>query len=89
MKTFVIYDIEDDRARTKVATACLDYGLMRVQFSTFFGDLSRNRQEELVQRITRLVGKKPAYVLLLPICERDVVGMLEVGAPLCRLPLLT
>ena len=86
MKLFVIYDIEDDRARTKVADTCLDYGLKRVQFSTFFGDLSRNRQEELAQRIKRLLGKKPAYVVLVPICERDMAAMLEVGAPLCHLP---
>ena len=84
----MIYDVEDDRARSKVADACLDYGLVRIQFSTFFGDLTRNRQEELVQRVARLVGKKPGYVVLLPICERDMAAMLEVGAPLCRLPLL-
>ena len=89
MKLFLIYDIEDDRTRTKVADACQDYGLTRVQFSTFFGDLSRNRQEELMQRVRRLTGKKPAYVLLLPLCDRDVAAMLEVGAPICRLPLLT
>lgn len=89
MKVFVIYDIEDDRARTKVATACQDYGLVRVQFSLFFGELSRNRQEELTQRVRRLVGKKPAYIVVLPICERDLGAMLEVGAPLCRLPLPT
>ena len=89
MKLFVIYDIENDRVRTKVADACQDYGLARVQFSAFFGELSRNRQEELAQRISRLVGKKPAYVLLLPICDRDLAAMQEVGAPLCRLPLLT
>ena len=89
MKLFVIYDVENDGVRTKVANACQDYGLARVQFSTFFGDLSRDRQEELAQRIGRLVGKKPAYVLLLPICDRDLAAMQEVGAPLCRLPLLT
>jgi len=86
VKLFVIYDIEDDRARSKVADTCLDYGLKRIQFSTFFGDLSRNRQEELTQRIRRLLGKKPAYVVLLPICERDMAAMQEVGAPLCHLP---
>jgi CRISPR-associated protein Cas2 len=88
VKTFVIYDVEDDRVRTKVADACQDYGLVRIQFSTFFGDLSRNRQEELQQRIGRLIGKKAAYVVLLPICQRDMEAMLEVGAPLRRLPLL-
>lgn len=89
MKLFVIYDIEDDRNRAKVADMCQDYGLARIQFSTFFGELSRNRTEELGQRIKRQVGKKPAYVLLLPICDRDIAAMEEVGAPLCRLPFLT
>jgi CRISPR-associated protein Cas2 len=89
VKTFVIYDVEDDRVRTKIADACQDYGLMRIQFSTFFGELSRNRQEELQQRIGRLIGKTAAYVVLLPICHHDMDAMLEVGAPLCRLPLLT
>jgi len=89
MKLFLMYDIEDNRVRTKVADACQDYGLARVQFSTFFGDLSRNRQEELMQRVRRLVGKKQGYALLVPVCERDIAAMVEVGAPLCRLPLLT
>ena len=89
MKLFVLYDVEDDRARLKVAETCLDYGLVRVQYSTFFGALSSNRQEELAQRLRRVVGKRPAYILLLPVCERDVTAMQEIGAPLCRLPLLT
>lgn len=88
MKLFVIYDIENDKTRLKVADMCLDYGLVRIQFSTFFGDLTRNRQEELGQKIRRLVGKQGAYVLLLPVCENDIRQMQEVGAPLCRLPLL-
>ncbi len=89
MKLFLMYDVEDDRVRTKVADACQDYGLARVQFSTFFGDLSRNRQEELMERVRRLLGKKQGYIVLVPICDRDVAALLEVGAPLCRLPLLT
>lgn len=81
MKLFVIYDIDDDRARTKVAAACKDYGLRRVQFSTFFGDLNRNRQEELMQRIRRIATTDDAYVLLVPTCERDLAAILEVGTP--------
>ena len=81
VKLFLIYDIQEDRTRGKVADLCKDYGLRRVQYSTFFGDLSRNRQEELIQRIRRLVDPAEAYVLLLPTCERDLGMVLEAGAP--------
>ncbi len=81
MKVFLIYDIQDDKARGKVADLCKDYGLRRVQFSTFFGDLSRNRQEEIMLRVRRLVEPAEAYVLLLPTCERDLALVLEAGAP--------
>ena len=43
----LIYDIENDRLRTRVADVCLDYGLERIQFSAFFGKLNRNRRQEL------------------------------------------
>jgi CRISPR-associated protein Cas2 len=81
MKLFLIYDIQDDKARTRVAEACKDYGLRRVQYSTFFGDLNRNRQEELMQRVRRIVNGGDAYVLLLPTCERDLAAVLEAGKP--------
>lgn len=64
-----------------MADLCKDYGLRRVQFSTFFGDLSRNRQEELILKVRRLVDPEEAYVLLLPVCERDLALVLEAGTP--------
>lgn len=78
----MIYDIQEDKARGKVADLCKNYGLRRVQYSTFFGDLSRNRQEELILLIRRLVEPAEAYVLLLPTCERDLALVLEAGAPM-------
>ena len=37
MRCPLIYDIAHDGVRTKVADACLDYGLQRIQYSAFFG----------------------------------------------------
>ena len=71
MNCLLIYDIPDDRARGKIADACLDYGLDRVQFSAFWGDISRNYQEELFQKVTTLLGKQPGNIQLIGICERD------------------
>lgn len=71
MRCLLIYDIEDDRVRTKIADACLDYGLDRIQYSAFMGDISRNHQEELFLKLKKLLGKKGGNIQLLPICETD------------------
>lgn len=69
MRCLVIYDIPDDRIRTKVADACLDYGLLRVQWSAFVGELNQTYQRELLLKLRTLVGKKAAKIRLLPINE--------------------
>ena len=71
MKCLLIYDIPDDRARTKIADFCLDYGLDRVQYSAFMGDLSTNHQEELMLKITQRLGKAAGKIDLFPICKQD------------------
>lgn len=70
--TFVIYDIPDDRTRTRVSEACLDYGLERIQYSAFRGKLSRNKREELFLRLQALVGEQPGKILIQPVCEKDL-----------------
>ncbi|HEC21554.1 MAG TPA: CRISPR-associated endonuclease Cas2 [Chloroflexi bacterium] len=71
MHVLVVYDIPGDRTRARVADACLDYGLDRIQYSAFYGRLSRPHQESLMVEISQVVGDDPANVQLIPICERD------------------
>jgi CRISPR-associated protein Cas2 len=71
----LIYDIEDDRLRTRVSEVCLDYGLERIQFSAFFGKLNRNRRQELALRLAREVEEASARIRLYPICEDDLKDM--------------
>lgn len=72
MRYLLIYDITDDRARTRVADLCQDYGLERIQYSAFWGDLPRTLQEELLLKIRRVLQGKAGNVRLLPLCERDL-----------------
>ncbi len=72
MRYLIIYDITEDRARTKVADLCLDYGLERIQYSAFWGNLPRTLQEELLLKIGRVLRGKAAEVRLIPLCERDL-----------------
>ncbi len=77
--TLVMYDIEDDKARTKIADACQDYGLDRVQFSAFVGMLSRNHQEELMLRIERILGDKRGRVQLISIGRHEWKNRIIIG----------
>lgn len=79
MNCLLIYDIQDDRVRTKVADVCLDYGLDRLQYSAFHGDISRNLQNELFKKVKMLLGKRPGNIQLIAICETDWDGRLIIA----------
>jgi CRISPR-associated protein Cas2 len=71
MRYLLIYDIPHDGVRTKVADACLDYGLERVQYSAFLGELKKTHQRELWLLIERRVGKHAASIQLYPLDEKS------------------
>ncbi|TAK36957.1 MAG: CRISPR-associated endonuclease Cas2 [Lysobacteraceae bacterium] len=71
MQCLLVYDIEDDGKRAKIADVCLDYGLDRIQYSAFLGPLLPNHQEELMLKIKQVLGKRPGNVQLFPLCEKD------------------
>lgn len=73
MRTLLIYDIVDDRIRTKVADLCLDYALQRIQYSAFMGDIPRTLSEELWLKISKLVSNQDHSIELIPICAKDWV----------------
>lgn len=68
----LIYDIPDDRVRHRVSERCKDYGLDRIQYSAFAGDIDRNRREELMLRLQKTLGKKAGNIRLQPVCSRDL-----------------
>ena len=74
----LIYDIPDDRIRHKVSERCKDYGLDRIQYSAFAGELDRNRREELMLRLQKTLGKKEGNIRLQPVCARDLTLAKEI-----------
>ena len=78
--TLVLYDVASDRLRNKVAQACSDYGLLRVQYSAFLGDINANRRAEFAVRVKRLLGKADAEVRVVCLCDKDVKLMQTLGA---------
>jgi CRISPR-associated protein Cas2 len=73
----LLYDIEDDRIRNRVAEICLDCGLERIQFSAFFGRLTQSRREELTLRVLNEVEGENARVRLMPLTEQCLGEMWE------------
>ncbi len=81
MQTLVIYDIADDRTRTRMAEVCKDYGLQRIQWSAFMGDLNHNRREELSHRLRSLLGGEDGCVQVFPVCDKDLKLRFEAATP--------
>ncbi|HQK53873.1 MAG TPA: CRISPR-associated endonuclease Cas2 [Sedimentibacter sp.] len=78
MLTWVIYDIENDRIRTRVAKVCKNAGLYRVQKSVFLGTLEDNGFDELKLRIEGLVDLEKDSVYIFPMnkSEFKVCGLI-------------
>lgn len=70
MQTIVIYDVPSDKVRNKIADVCLDYGLTRIQFSAFRGDMTANRREELLRKVKRHLGSKEGNIQVFPVCDK-------------------
>lgn len=71
MRCLLVYDISDDKTRAKVADACLDYGLDRIQYSAFMGRLNSTHRRELMKKMRRLLGRRPGKIQLFPLCGKD------------------
>lgn len=65
----VLYDVENDRIRTRVAEVCLNYGLERIQYSAFLGKINRNRRQELSLELLDEVGGENARLRIIPVTE--------------------
>jgi len=75
VSVLVLYDVENDRIRDKLADLCMNYGLVRIQFSAFLGKINRNRRQELSLRIRDLIGNQSARVRVIPIVEDAFTDM--------------
>jgi CRISPR-associated protein Cas2 len=83
MQCLIIYDIPHDGARQKIADACLDYGLQRIQYSAFVGNLSTTHQRALFREISKRLGKRAGNIQFFPLDQASWQGrrVIEQAAP--------
>ncbi len=70
MKTIVIYDISDDRKRTKLSDHLKGYGLSRIQYSGFYGLLNSHDRHVLVLEVGRYISGSRDSIYVIPLCDR-------------------
>jgi len=68
---WLIYDITKNKTRTKIAKACINLGLYRVQKSVFLGKLNSNRLDELGLICEDLIDEEKDSIYIFPLCESD------------------
>lgn len=82
MLYWLIYDISENKIRSKIAKKCKNYGMFRIQKSSFIGDLSKNRMEMLSIEIKDLKLKETDCIFIIPackscFCEKEIIGFLD------------
>lgn len=79
MLVWVVYDIVENKVRSKVAKMCKGYGLYRVQKSAFLGDMNRNQIDELALRCKEITDEEKDAVYIFPMCEEDFKKVKMIG----------
>lgn len=83
MNIWIIYDIESsvpgNRRRRKIIKEIEQFGLYRVQKSVFFGNIERNRFDELVLFSEELIDQEKDSVYLFPMCNEDFNSVRIIG----------
>jgi CRISPR-associated protein Cas2 len=72
MIIWVLYDINNDRCRTKVAKLCKQAGLYRVQFSVFLGSLNTHEKDTLRLQIENYIDEEIDKVYIFPMNKTEL-----------------
>jgi CRISPR-associated protein Cas2 len=79
MILWVLYDIEKDRARSRVAKICQRAGLHRVQFSCFLGTLDSEELDTLQLQIEPEINPAVDKVYLFPMSRAELRATVLLG----------
>ena len=71
MMTWFIYDITDDRNRSRLIKIAQKHGLYRVQKSVFLGNVNKNKMDEIILESKKIINLKEDSVYIFPMCEKD------------------
>lgn len=79
MICWVMYDIKNDRTRTKIAKRCEQAGLSRVQYSVFLGSIEPNEKDTLQVQIEDLMNEDQDSVYIFPMSKDELKATVLLG----------
>lgn len=79
MIVWVLYDIENDKARTRIAKYCKQAGLYRVQYSVFLGILDANEKDTLQLQISGEIDEETDSVYIFPMSKSELQQTVLLG----------
>lgn len=79
MIAWVMYDIENDRARTRVAKYCKQAGLYRVQLSVFLGSIEADEKDTLQLKIEEEIDEEKDKVYIFPMNKSQLQSSVLLG----------
>lgn len=74
-----MYDIKEDKARTKVAKYCKQAGLYRVQYSVFLGSMNANQKDSLELQIELEIDDNVDKVYIFPMSKNELQETVLLG----------
>lgn len=79
MIIWILYDIQNDKARTKAAKLCKQAGLYRVQYSVFLGTMTGNLKDTLALQLEDLIDPDIDKVYIFPMNKAELKDTLLLG----------
>lgn len=79
MIAWVLYDIENDSVRSKVAKICKQTGLYRVQFSVFLGTINKDQKDTLQLQIEELIDESKDSIYIFPMSKNELQATVLLG----------
>mgnify|MGYP000942037123 CR=1 FL=1 len=79
MIVWVLYDIENDRARTKAAKTCKQSGLHRVQYSCFLGTVDAHEKDTLELKLKDLIDEDRDKIYIFPMSRQELQATVLLG----------
>lgn len=66
----VCYDISEDDIRFTVADHCKDIGLVRIQYSVFYGRLTKSKLSQLRLQLKSSIKEANADIHIIKVCDQ-------------------
>lgn len=72
MIAWILYDIQNNKAREKVAKLCKQAGLYRVQLSCFLGQINQNDLDTLSMQLEEWIDEDNDKLYIFPMSKNEL-----------------